>query len=123
MAAAMDVDTLSDTHDSTDKKHFEVRNRNGVALWAWDVVANNSAICRNCTMDLSTEYGANQAPATSEESVGAREACDHAFHLHCISSWLKHGRCVHWTTESGHSKSKDTRKRILPSASIVWLFI
>ncbi|XP_025064734.1 E3 ubiquitin-protein ligase RBX1 isoform X2 [Alligator sinensis] len=53
MAAAMDVDTPSGTNSSAGKKRFEVKKWNAVALWAWDIVVDNCAICRNHIMDLS----------------------------------------------------------------------
>merc|ERR1712088_1032149 len=55
-----------------EKKRFEVKKWNAVALWAWDIVVDNCAICRNHIMDLCIECQANQA-----------------FHFHCISRWLK----------------------------------
>ncbi|XP_004397484.1 PREDICTED: E3 ubiquitin-protein ligase RBX1 isoform X2 [Odobenus rosmarus divergens] len=53
MAAAMDVDTPSGTNSGAGKKRFEVKKWNAVALWAWDIVVDNCAICRNHIMDLS----------------------------------------------------------------------
>ena len=44
------------------KKRFEVKKWNAVALWAWDIVVDNCAICRNHIMDLcklSTSSGLN----------------------------------------------------------------
>ena len=38
----------------TDKKRFEVKKWNAVALWAWDIQVDNCAICRNHIMDLCT---------------------------------------------------------------------
>lgn len=58
----MDVDTPSEqsnkvanvktSGDGKDIPRFEVKKWNAVALWAWDIVVDNCAICRNHIMDL-----------------------------------------------------------------------
>jgi hypothetical protein len=49
MAEGMDVDAPAVVRD---KKRFEVKKWNAVALWSWDIVVDNCAICRNHIMDL-----------------------------------------------------------------------
>ncbi|PWZ08724.1 RING-box protein 1 [Zea mays] len=57
-------------------KRFEIKKWNAVALWAWDIVVDNCAICRNHIMDLC-KFRASSArrtklarPARSALSLG-----------------------------------------------------
>jgi RING-box protein 1 len=49
----MEVDHAAAASGSGEKKRFEVKKWNAVALWAWDIVVDNCAICRNHIMGKS----------------------------------------------------------------------
>eukprot|EP00922_Rhytidocystis_sp_ex-Travisia-forbesii_P061843 GHVS01091589.1.p1 GENE.GHVS01091589.1~~GHVS01091589.1.p1 ORF type:complete len:150 (+),score=26.73 GHVS01091589.1:132-581(+) len=103
-AAVQPTTTSSSCSASADvlyhgEPRFEVRKWSGVALWAWDIVVDNCAICRNHIMDMCIECQAGGQTCGSTGSGGgggdggdckiAWGVCNHAFHLHCITRWLK----------------------------------
>ncbi|XP_057978763.1 RING-box protein 1a-like isoform X1 [Malania oleifera] len=72
-------------------KRFEIKKWNAVALWAWDIVVDNCAICRNHIMDLCIECQANQASATSEECTvawGTLFFLKKLNYIRCSSFWI-----------------------------------
>ena len=51
------------------RKRFEVKKWNAVALWAWDIVVDNCAICRNHIMDLCMPYSNTAADSFTNKST------------------------------------------------------
>ncbi|KAJ2815156.1 RING-box protein 1, partial [Coemansia sp. 'formosensis'] len=47
------------------------------------------AICRNNNMELCIECQAGQDAKVNDDCSIAWGICNHAFHFHCISRWLK----------------------------------
>ena len=71
---------------ATPKQRFTVKKWTAVALWAWDIETDNCAICRNHIQEKCIECQANQ---TDEDCKPVWGTCNHGFHLHCITRWLK----------------------------------
>ncbi|KAL3310687.1 RING-box protein 1 [Cichlidogyrus casuarinus] len=49
----MDIDEPETGAKQSSNKRFEIKKWNAVALWAWDIVVDSCAICRNHIMDHS----------------------------------------------------------------------
>ncbi|XP_070142976.1 RING-box protein 1-like [Drosophila kikkawai] len=74
------------------KTIFKVKRWDAVAMWQWNVEVDNCSICRNQNMELCIECQAFELQGTRQECLLAWGNCNHAFHFHCISRWLKSRR-------------------------------
>ena len=65
---------------------IKVKKVRMVAVWSLDMIVDKCAICRNYIMDICIECQTEEKVMECRVAWGA---CNHAFHAHCISQWLK----------------------------------
>lgn len=74
------------------KKRFEIKRWTAVAFWSWDQTNERCAICRNHLMEPCIECNNKLDNGSLRDQPDCPRAvgrCNHSFHLHCISTWIK----------------------------------
>ncbi|GME96787.1 hypothetical protein B5S32_g1427 [[Candida] boidinii] len=89
----MDIDVPADAEGSSKpqqskpaKKRFEIKKWTAVAFWSWDRTNETCAICRNHLMEPCIDCAGKDSRNKCPRATGV---CNHSFHLHCISQWIK----------------------------------
>mmetsp|Transcript_73795 Transcript_73795/g.85690 ORF Transcript_73795/g.85690 Transcript_73795/m.85690 type:complete len:99 (+) Transcript_73795:35-331(+) len=70
-------------------KVFGIKKWNAVATWAWGVINDTCAICKSHIEEPCIDCMANQNTSSAKGCEVAWGRCNHTFHFHCISRWLK----------------------------------
>lgn len=91
------VDSTAPKTTPNPKQKFEVKKWIGVAMWTFNNDVELCAVCRNLIVDPCIECQSNCSSVTGESDSDCKVAwgvCNHAYHFHCVSKWLKkHSTC------------------------------
>lgn len=76
-------------------KMFKITSWNTVAMWAFNNTCDTCAICRSTIREPCIKCQANQESLDQSQCKKVIGACNHAFHVHCITEWTKQqNRCA-----------------------------
>ena len=76
---------------------FTIKKHNAIFVWGWDSKIDTCAICRNSISDSCIECNESDNFHKCNICWGK---CNHIFHVHCISRWLKiHNTCPLCSTD------------------------
>jgi RING-box protein 1 len=104
------VATKEPSCESERKPFFVIKEQLRIASWSFDINMDTCAICRNNIMDLCIECNASGLDVNSTKCLCYSGTCNHVFHGHCITRWLKTRQvcpiCDHpWETQKVHDNS------------------
>merc|ERR1711934_1156412 len=68
------------------KDAVELKKVQMVSLWSWEVDVENCGICKESNHEVCINCLADGLTEGCDIAIGE---CNHAFHWHCIESWLK----------------------------------
>ncbi|KAH8281184.1 hypothetical protein KR018_008520 [Drosophila ironensis] len=71
------------------RQGFKLSKWETVGQWAYLSIPDNCAICRHRISQLCIECQANQEPGETMVCPQSFGECQHGYHFHCISRWLK----------------------------------
>ncbi len=90
MAEAPAAPPASNPEDLLGKGQIVIPKKwQAVAMWSYDVVTDTCAICKGQLNDMCLDCQTNNTATSNQECQLAWGQCNHTFHHHCISKWLK----------------------------------
>jgi len=105
------------SENQTNINNIELIRWEPSAIWTWDVITHDCAICRSKLTNKCAEcYGSDVVNRKCPVATGK---CGHAFHRHCIQKWIKNGSNVcpidkgPWSYDNNDlSNDPNSRKKI-----------
>ena len=72
-----------------ESKMFKLLQWNTVAMWAYGGIGETCAICKNPINEACITCQGDQENNENKKCPKTIGICNHAFHSHCIDSWIK----------------------------------
>jgi E3 ubiquitin-protein ligase RBX1 len=75
--------------EDTPKINVTIKKMNAIGKWTYDTVIDKCSICRNHLSDICIVCHSSGDKIDDINCSISWGNCNHAYHTHCISSWLK----------------------------------